>query len=115
MKTTIHGLLRMIKDGKTPKKIKYNDKIYEYFYDEKNYECFVIDHYSYLFDEDIIQILDKEVEILETKIPEILSTWFSVSETQSNKENIDYANYNFEKMYEKINEICDYLKNKSEE
>ena len=56
--------------------------------------------------------LNDEVEILEEKkLPEKLSTWFSL-EKDSEIANIQYANHNFEKMYEKINEICDYLKSK---
>lgn len=59
-------LLNKIANGEgVPKKIKYDDDIYEYDYDEKNYAYFFIDHYNYLFDEDITQILDDEVEIIE--------------------------------------------------
>ena len=61
--------------------------------------------------------INDEVEIIEEekKIPEKLSTWFSVEQRQTDEENNEFANYNFEKMYEKINEICDYLKSKGEE
>ena len=53
----------------------------------------------------------------EKKIPEKLSTWYSVLVTQNDEDNIEYANYNFSTMYGKINEIIDYLeylKNKGE-
>lgn len=49
----------------------------------------------------------------EKKIPEELPTWFSLEKDCEN-DNIQYANYNFERMYGKINEICDYLKSKGE-
>ena len=59
-------LLNKIANGEeVPKKIRYDDDIYEYDYDEKNYAYFFIDIYNYLFDEDITQILDDEVEIIE--------------------------------------------------
>lgn len=55
-----------------------------------------------------------EIEVIEEKkIPEELPTWFSLEKDCEN-DNIQYANYNFERMYGKINEICDYLKNKGE-
>ena len=37
MKITIYELLGLIKDGKAPKKIKYNDEIWEYYKDLGNY------------------------------------------------------------------------------
>lgn len=49
----------------------------------------------------------------ENKIPKKLSTWFSLEKDCEN-DNIQYANNNFKTMYEKINEICDYLKSKGE-
>ena len=67
MKTTIYGLLGMVKDGKIPERIKYND--YEYRYHDKEhgycrsgYDCTYICLNSeyYLFD-----ILNNEIEILE--------------------------------------------------
>jgi len=112
MKITIFELLGMIKDGKAPKKIKYLGKIYDY----EDSDYFGSD-YGYLFDRyNVSGILNDEVEILEEekKIPEKLSTWFSVETKQSKELNIEYANTNFENMYEKINEIIDYLKSKGE-
>ena len=56
-----------------------------------------------------------EIEVIEEKkIPEELPTWFSLEKDCEN-DNIQYANYNFERMYGKINEICDYLKSKGDE
>ncbi|MBO7695232.1 MAG: hypothetical protein J6T10_21630 [Methanobrevibacter sp.] len=45
----------------------------------------------------------------EKEIPKKLATWYSVETKQTEEENVEYANYNFETMYEKINEIIDYL------
>lgn len=121
MKTTIFELLGMVKAGKAPEKIKYKafelkrtgcNNLLQIYVDEEG--MFFPEFYSGLTLNDEIEIIE-DAPKEETKIPEKISTWFSVSETQSNKENIDYANHNFETIYEKINEICDYLKNKSEE
>lgn len=60
------------------------------------------------------ELLERIEQEGEKEIPEKLSTWYSVEVKQSDEENIKYANYNFETMYEKINEICDYLKSKGE-
>ena len=115
----IIDLLNKIANGEeVPKKIKINNFIYEYrdymYCTEKaNYQ----DIEDYLFGKWNFNILNNEVEILEEekKIPEKLSTWYSVEVKQSDEENIEYANYNFETMYKKINEIIDYLKSKGDE
>lgn len=75
--------------------------------------------------ENFIDVWNEEKEIWEryvkvdlvseqqNKIPEKLSTWFALEENCEN-DNIQYANNNFKTMYEKINEICGYLKSKGE-
>lgn len=125
MKITMYELLGMIKDGKA------SDITTNFMFDRKKYNLLgFLDKYTL-----DINALNWEVEILEEKkahtlndiresyglprieekkIPEKLSTWFSVEAKQSKELNIEYANTNFENMYEKINEICDYLKNKGE-
>lgn len=61
MKITIYELLEMIKDDKAPKKIKYNNDIYEY----EDCDYFDINR-GYLFDRyNVSGILNDEVEILE--------------------------------------------------
>lgn len=65
MKTTIYELLGMIKDGKAPKRIVFKNNCYEWFDDDKEY----ITETHWLFDEYVItDILNEEVEILETTI-----------------------------------------------
>ena len=175
MKITIYKLLEMIKDGKAPKKIKYNDKIWRlasdgaYFIGSDYGFDFWVEHGDDKFEDEPITLND-EVEIIEEenkftkedfikealdlenltreefnkiyevkecncgktfckdfikvekvgeekKIPEKLSTWFSLETSHSKELNREYANTNFENMYEKINEIIDcldYLKNKGE-
>ena len=116
MKITIYELLGMIKDGKAPSKIKFNN-IYCYYRECKNEYVDYTNKPIIQWDYVVMNSLNDEVEILEEekKIPEKLSTWFSVEAKQSKELNIEYANTNFENIYEKINEILDYLKNKGDE
>lgn len=68
MKTTIYELLGMIKDGKTPKKILFKDQEYEYDIGERDY-YYCNGAIYWLFDSYVItNILNDEVEILETTI-----------------------------------------------
>ncbi len=108
-----------------PKKFKIKGSCFKdlYFEYDEEYNCYdligekfkngcYVFGYSELNDEiEIIEDTPKE----EKKIPKKLSTWFSVETKQSKELNIEYANTNFENMYEKINEIIDcldYLKSK---
>ena len=123
-------LLDKIANGEEiPKKIKYKNKIYEWKeYDvcygkimtkkgwAKEYGYVAEENRTYFYLKHCYQDLNDMVEILEEPkgIPEKLSTWYSVEEKQSLEENCEFANCNFETMYEKINEIIDYLKSKGE-
>lgn len=125
-----YELLGMIKEDKAPKEIRVHltsgtSKLYVRESDiDDTFNCYVIDEdeetsedYKYYLTDCYIEsmMFEKTVEILdEKKIPEKLSTWFSVETKQSKELNIEYANTNFENMYEKINEIIDYLKSKGE-
>lgn len=84
MKITIYKLLRLINDGKAPKKIKYDDIVLEYneeiedynYYDGKGL-------FEYKF-ETSIPFLDDKVEIIEKskKIEKMkcsVGSWFSQS------------------------------------
>lgn len=120
MKITMYELLGMVKDGKAPKTIKSEGHYYNYDELEKDYYEGMGYDYEYLLANTSVKGLDDEIEIIEDtpkeekKIPEKLTTWFSVETKQSKELNIEYANTNFENMYEKINEIIDYLKSKGE-
>ena len=117
MKTTIYELLVMINEGKAPKTIKSEGHYYYYNELEKDYYEGMAYDYEYLLANISVKGLDNEIEIIEygvkeeNKIPEKLSTWFSLEKDCEN-DNIQYANNNFETIYKKINEICDYLKSK---
>lgn len=121
-KMTVIQLLNKIANGEIEDKRTFNivfkngllRSIY-YDKDEENCMCClknVSDDYS-IYD-DIS--FDTEIATIEEekKIPERLSTWFSVETKQSKELNIEYGNTNFENMYEKINEIIDYLNSKGE-
>ena len=63
MKVTIYELLGMIKDGKTPKNIKYDDIIWKYdgyYYNTKN--NMILEEYC-----NLTTSLNDEVEIIEEK------------------------------------------------
>ena len=120
----LYTLLGMIKTGTQPYTIRFHSCNWKWDNECKDYYNI---HYKKLFDgvlsgnltsslNDIVEILDDRVELLEEPkgIPEKLSTWYSVEENQSIEENCEFANCNFETMYEKINEIIDYLESKGE-
>lgn len=113
MKITIYELLGLIKDDKAPKKIKYNNDIYEY----EDCDYFDINR-GYLFDRyNVSSILNDEVEILEEKkkIPEKLKDILKVDDLIPPVDENMYKIWKQTiKNHNKINEICDYLKSKGE-
>ncbi len=68
MKITIYELIGLVKDGKAPKKIKYDNREFEY--DEENedyYYCYFhsgMGLFEYIFEKST-QFLNDEVEIIE--------------------------------------------------
>ena len=117
MKIDIYTLLGMIKDGKAPKKIMYDGKIYEYQGDDYLYKD---KHEYWLFSESytdkrkwLDDFLNDEVEILETTIT------YKKDEQNDKIEYLDdfYKDDRFgysidlEKIRDKINEIIDHLNN----
>ena len=135
MKITMYELLGMIKDGKAPKKIKYENCEY-YLYDNKSY---LTTDKTRFFDRIYFSDLNIEVEILEEEKKK--STLNDIRESyglprieekkipEKINEDIDYINFDIklflttsstkfnykEKVViNKINEIIDYLKSKGE-
>ena len=112
MKITMYELLGMIKDGKAPKKIKYENCEY-YLYDNKSY---LTTDKTRFFDRIYFSDLNIEVEILEEekKIPEKLE----YEESDENGEfSINGFTFDFEQkiqIIKTVNEIIDYLKSKGE-
>ena len=72
-KITIYDLLGLIKDGKAPKKIIYNDNVYEF--NEYDYRCIIteiergfVDHRLIKnYNQNLQSSLNEKVEILEDK------------------------------------------------
>ena len=117
----IIDLLNKIANGEeVPKKIKYDQFVYVWNSKIENYQREIDEITTLNWDYIAINCLNEPVEILnkileeEKKIPEKLPTWFSLEMSHNKEDNIEYANANFENMYEKINEICDYLKSKGD-
>ena len=126
MKITMYELLRMIKDDKAPKKIMYNNIVWEYVNHEQDYRS---RHNAELFFNDeidntwIMTHLNTQIEILEEKkIPEKLETYKEVDD-EIHFANILKVSKNGEcetdeatsVIVDKINEIIDYLKSKGDE
>lgn len=109
MKITIYELLGMIKDGKTPKKIKYDDMIWEYdgdYYSSKN--NIILEEYC-----NLTTSLKDEIKIIEPqehKIPEKIKMRVDSVGDINNK--IENLNLNQMIIEDKINEILDYLEEK---
>ncbi len=113
-KITIYTLLGLVKDGQAPKRIKYDDRIFEFDELEEQY-CYHNEDYSINEDlnchidglkrvilKDKVEILDNEDE--EKKIPEKLEEYIYTDSLNYNQ-----CNYMFEKLTNKYNEIIDYL------
>lgn len=126
MKITMYELLGMVKDGNTPKKIKYDDIefVYGAFNDENKFikgldkkngkSGYYCEEQNGWFEFYIGDILNDTVEILEEekKIPEKLNY---VHPDISCSYNESELLLRIEANKDKINSIIDYLKSKGEE
>lgn len=124
MKITIYELIGLVKDGKAPEKIRYNNEIWKYddelkTYDNDDYGSDLLEKLFY--EVCISDFINNEVEIIEEpkKIEKLLLDMNSI-----NKGNMtaDYENYtvgniaehNFGVIYKKINELIDEINNLKE-
>lgn len=104
MKVTMYKLLGLVKDGKAPRKIKYDNIIFEYdgiyYMTEHTY----LDEYC-----DLSRVLNDTVEIIEEehKIPGKITMRAELFGDINNK--IENLNINQIAIEDKINEIIDYL------
>lgn len=117
MKITMYELLGLVKDGKAPKKIKYQGNIWylEQYYSNR------LPYYTNGYDTDNLltgkekdyfsHALNDEVEIIEEekKIPEKLN-----KRDFLDNETLDQVDADLDFIIDKINEIIDYLKSKGE-
>lgn len=121
---TIYELLGLIKDGKAPKKIMYNDNVYEF--NDYDYRCIVTEIERGFVDRRLIKnynqnlqsILNEKVEIIEEP-KELEEIEFKFNNGKrfmiSNIENINYEVFIDTKelvLATKINEIIKYITDK---
>ena len=110
MKITMYDLLGLVKDNKTPKKIKYDDRIYTFNDKKDNYyeneTCSINwDYVSFHCLNEEVEILEEEILEQEKKIPEKLTIERLANSNQSIQDDI----------IETINQLIDYLKSKGDE
>lgn len=106
MKITIYELLGLVKDGEAPKKIRYDDTIYEYSEIDDFYYCNGFSLYREFATNG--NCLDKEVEIIEEskKIEKLYLNYKDIIYGTNFKEQI--LNYCDNLQY-KINELIDEI------
>jgi hypothetical protein len=115
MKITMYELLGLVKDGKAPKKVRYNDEIYD-TETSNNFSLMIYETTGKMSDDGEVQLfLNEEVEIIEEekKIPEKLIPT-ALRGIDNLDEKIDVAHIDTISAIETINEIIDYLKSKGE-
>ena len=104
---SVYELLGLIKDGKAPKKIEYNDLECIYDDDYKNY--YIPDCVEYLIDGmNIVDDLNNKVEILEEDKPiiEKLGKKFTL---EGNTSELTKSDWQFSVISQKINELVDEI------
>ena len=116
MKITIYELLEMVKEGKAPKKVRYNDEIYD-TKTSNNFSLMIYEATGKMSDDGEVGLfLNDEVEILEEpkKIPEKLN--IDKEHNRLFKKDGSYWSIKAHQVYvyEVLNEIIDYLKSKGE-
>lgn len=115
MKITIYELIGLIKDGKAPKRIRYNNEIWKYndelkTYDNDDYDNDLLEKLFYeLY---ILDFINGEVEIIEEpkKIEKIEKPTQDEYLYSNGKELYE----NDMKVYDKINELIDEINNLKE-
>ena len=113
MKITIYELLGLVKDGKAPKKVRFDNVIWNKVYGENNilYEDeYDNDLFVYFFRKNLDFTLNDEVEILEEekKIPEKIrhdACWIYDDETNQ----LEKITLKDDLILNKLDDIIDYL------
>lgn len=117
----IIDLLNRIANGEIPKTIVYDERYFTY--DDKRQNYFAYDDSEIDWKYTVMEYINDEIEIIEDtpkeekKIPEKIPYQFSLNYIYCNinetaKEEIDKT---INHIYDKINEIIDYLKSKGDE
>lgn len=105
MKITMYELLGLVKDGKVPKKFKYDSYVWTYDYKNTAYWNENDIEFEDYMNNRLIAYLDDEVEIIEEEEKKIEHIDLSEGNCISLKE---------DKIQMKINEIIDHLNSKGE-
>lgn len=116
MKITMYELLGLVKDGKAPKKIMYNNIVWEYVNHKQDYRS---RHNAELFFNDeinntwIMTHLNTQIEILkeEKKLPEKLDVLVEVMSSDK----IGVLTNEIGEIQRRFNQLLDYLKSKGDE
>lgn len=112
MKITVFGLLRLVREGKAPKEIKY-DTINYYFrnYDYKEIRGGLIDEQSSWLEKIDFYKFDEEVEIIEEdkKIEKLTIGKDDVAWCEGNMKTDEEMVDIVLEIKDKINEIIDYI------
>lgn len=114
MKITVYELLGLIKDGKAPNKIKYNENIYYYDKGFMNYSCDLNDGDTLYLLEDTIEYLvmqfNYEVEIIEEDVE--ITKWgdFAIDEVENKQLKMDNIKKYIAIIMRTQNEIIDEVK-----
>lgn len=120
MKITIYELLGLVKDGKAPKKIKYEYSIYELTPERNDYYC---KNAMRWFTNEInsLGVLNEEIEIIEEpkKIEKL--PYYSLKKIQKSKNKDEWYENRLELLekrindyHNKINELIDEISNLKE-
>ena len=114
---TIYELLGLIKDEKVPKKIKYNNRTYEFKEIEEGtgyvYESGIVKNWlSNEIEFDISRCLNEKVEILEEDKPIIEKV--KINKYHFHNNNHSKLLKNQEILENKINEVIDYITRKED-
>lgn len=108
MKITMYELSGMIKNGKAPRKIKYDDEIWNY---KEGTNRYISENEDYCFGSIYFDDLNEEVEIIEEpqehKIPKKFKVNWEIDD--DNTIDLEVAGNIECKLADKINEIIDYL------
>ena len=124
MKITMYELLGLVKDGKTPKKIKFRNEIYEYenhikdgFIDyvgieKEDDEAFYLS--SYIGNNYISDIFTDEVEIIEELKKIEKEDLFKLDKRMSKASLVAWQKANNGILKKKINELIDEINNLKE-
>lgn len=119
---SIYELLGLIKDGKAPKKIIYNDNVYEFT--DYDYRCIVTEiekgfvEYWLIgnYNQDLRHLLNDKVEILEENKPIIEKLYIGKNDITYDDGAIDNDELvdNFIDVKDKLNEVISYINRKED-